>query len=122
MSIAKNIICLPTPHPITLKPLEVLKKGLTKLSQKTKTKQDELTAKLSRSKTILSADEQWLDHDGNLIDEQHVLDILESASDYDRGVEWLDGNGKAIVKKLRKWAGDLVKIVGNKRKHMNLSL
>jgi len=70
----------------------------------------------------LSADEQWLDHDSNLIDEQHVLDILESASDYDRGVEWLDGNGKAIVKKLREWAGDLVKIVGNKWKHMNLSL
>ena len=107
---------------MTLKPLEVLKKGLAKLSQKTKTKQDELTAKLSRSETILSADEQWLDHDGNLIDEQHVLDILESASDYDRGVEWLDGNGKAIVKKLREWAGDLVKIVGNKWKHMNLSL
>ena len=122
MSVGENIICLPIPHPMTLKPLEVLKKGLAKLSQKTKTKQDELTAKLSRSETILSADEQWLDHDGNLIDEQHVLDILESASDYNRGVEWLDGNGKAIVKKLRKWAGDLVKIVGNKRKHMNLSL
>ena len=107
---------------MTLKPLEILKKGLAKLSQKTKAKRDELKAKLSRSETISSADERWLDGDGNLVDEQRVLDTLESASDYDRGVERLDINGKAIVQKLREWAGDLAKIAGKKRKRMNLSM
>jgi hypothetical protein len=120
-SLRGNITCLlRTLSSMTLKPLEILKKGLAKLSQKTKTKRDELKAKLSRNDTISSADEQWLDHDGNLVDEQRVLDRLESASDYDRGIEWLDVNEKAIVTKLREWAADLAKIAGNKRKHMNL--
>ena len=75
--------------------------------------------KLSQQET-LSADEQWLDHEANTVDEQYVLDHLEAASNYERGLEQLDENGKVIVKKLREWAGDLTKVVGNKRKHMNI--
>jgi hypothetical protein len=51
-----------------------------------------------------------------MVDEQCILEILESASDYDRGLEQLDEKGKAIVKTLREWAGDLVKATRNKRK------
>jgi hypothetical protein len=53
-------------------------------------------------------DEQWLDNEANTVDEQQVLDTLESASDYEWGLECLDDGRKAIVKKLREWAGDLV--------------
>ena len=98
------------------KPLEVLKKGLAKFTETIKTRKKELSAKLARAETISSSDEHWLDNEGNTVDEQHVLDTLESASDYERGIERLDENGKAIVKKLREWAGDLAKVTGNKRK------
>jgi len=43
-------------------------------------------------------------HEANTVDEEH---ILEAASDYER----LD---KAVVKKLREWTGDLMKVAGNK--------
>ena len=98
------------------KPLEVLKKGFAKFTETIKTRKKELSAKLARAETISSSDEHWLDNEGNTVDEQCVLDTLESASDYERGIERLDENGKTIVKKLREWAGDLAKVTGNKWK------
>jgi hypothetical protein len=41
---------------------------------------------------------------------------LEAASDYKCRVEGLDEPGKAIVKKLREWAGNLAKVAGKKWK------
>jgi hypothetical protein len=103
------------------KPLDILKIGLAKFSKKTKDRKDKLNAKLSRRETISSVDEQWLDHEANTVDEQCVLDNLEAASDYERGLACLDENEKAIVKKLREWAGDLAKVAGNKRKRTNFA-
>jgi hypothetical protein len=60
-----------------------------------------------------------LDNEGNIINERCVLEQLESASDYKRGVTHLDDKGKAIVKKLKEWAGELPKITGKKRMHMD---
>jgi hypothetical protein len=68
------------------KPLDILKRGLTKFSEKIKACKDDLCAKLSRRETISSADEWWLDHKANTVDEQRVLDVLEAASDYERGL------------------------------------
>jgi hypothetical protein len=98
------------------KPLEVLKKGLARFKKTIKTRKNELNAKLARAETISSSDEHWLDNEANTVDEERVLDTLESASDYERGLGRLDQDGKAIVKKLREWAGDLAKVGGNKRK------
>jgi hypothetical protein len=39
---------------------------------------------------------------------------------YHRGVEQLDESSKAVVKKLREWAGDLARAIGNKQKCMNI--
>ena len=55
-----------------------------------------------------------MDYKANTVDEEHVLHDLETASDYKRGLERLDEDGKAIVKKLREWAGDLMKVAGGK--------
>ena len=65
------------------KPLNTLKKGLTKFSKQIKDCKDELNAKLSQQETISSVDECWLDHEANTIDEQCVLEKLEAASDYE---------------------------------------
>ena len=80
-------------------------------------RKDELNGKLAWKETISSSDEHWLDNKANIIDEQQILEALESASDYERGFEKLDDKGKAIVKKLRQWGGDLVKVTGKKQKH-----
>src|SRR5271168_3679200 len=102
---------------MTLKALDILKKGFSKFTKTIKACRDELNTKLARKETISSADEHWLDHEANTIDKQCVLETLESASDYDRGFDRLDEKGKAIVKTLREWAGDLAKAAGKKRKH-----
>ena len=57
-----------------------------------------------------------MDHEANTVDEQHVLDILEAASDYEKEVGRLDENSKGILKKLQDWAGDMNKPAGQKRK------
>ena len=100
---------------MTPKPLDVLKKGLSKITQGFKVRRDELNAKLARKESISSSDEYWLDHEENTVDEQRVIDTLKAASDYECGVKRLDGPGKAIVMKLRELAGDLAKVAGKKR-------
>jgi len=97
------------------KPLEVLRKGLARFQETIKTRKNELTAKLARAETISSSDKHWLDDEANTVDEERVLNTLESASDYERGLGHLGEDGKAIVKKLREWAGDF-KLAGNKWK------
>jgi len=61
------------------KPLEVLRKGLARFQETIKTRKNELTAKLARAETISSSDEHWLDDEANTVDEERVLDTLESA-------------------------------------------
>ncbi|TFK38962.1 hypothetical protein BDQ12DRAFT_722817 [Crucibulum laeve] len=102
---------------MALKHLNILKKDFNKLLENIKDRRDKLNAKLSQGESISSSGKEWLDHEGNTIDEQCILDALESASDYERGWERLDEAGKGIVKRLREWAGDLVKETGNRQKH-----
>jgi hypothetical protein len=105
-------------YTMALKPIDTLKKGLAKFSKQIKACKDELNAKLLRRETISLADEEWLDHEANTVDEQHVLDELEAASDYERGFERLSEDKKATVTKLKEWAEELVKVPGNKWKRM----
>jgi hypothetical protein len=60
-----NLIQFPELIPSTMaqKPLEILKKGLTKFSKKIKERKDALEAKLARKETISADDEHWLDHE-----------------------------------------------------------
>ena len=82
----------------------MLKKGLGKITQAFKVHRDELNAKLACKESITSSDKYWLDHEENSVDEQHVIDTLDAASDYEHGVKRLDEPGKAIVMKLRELA------------------
>jgi hypothetical protein len=77
------------------KSIDTLKKGLAKFLKQIKARKDEFNAKLLRRETISPADEEWLDHEANTVDEQHVLDELEAASDYERGFERLSEDKKA---------------------------
>ena len=99
--------------------LEVLQKGLKTLTDRIKIKKEALQAQVAECQSISSQDEQWLDHDANLVDEQRVLEILEDASDYERGFARLDEQQKGLVEKLHEAAGDLSKVVGKKRKRVS---
>jgi hypothetical protein len=57
----------------TQKPLNMLKKGLSRITQSLKVSKDGLNAKLAQKETISSLDEHWLDHEGNTIDEECVI-------------------------------------------------
>ena len=65
------------------------------------------------------ADKQWLDHEGNVVEEQVLLDKLEAASDYERAVGKLGDPEKALVQGLRELARDISKVIGKKRKGMS---
>ncbi len=111
--------CLKPLLHMPLNPLRILKKGFAEFLGKIKKRKDTLNTKLSRGEAISPSDEQWLDNEGNTIDKERILEVLESAPDYERAVAKLDNNGKAIVRKLREWAGADTKVAGNKRKRMH---
>jgi predicted RNase H-like nuclease (RuvC/YqgF family) len=99
-----------------LRPLEVLKKGLKTLQAQVKAKKEKLQAQLHQKRSISSLDEEWLDNEANLVDEEQVLEALEKASDYERGLERLDEAQKGVVRRLWELAGDLSKLIGKKQK------
>jgi hypothetical protein len=101
-----------------LQPLEVLKKGLKTLQAQVKAKKEKLQAQLHEKKSISSLDKKWLDNEANLVDEQQVLEVLEKASDYERGLGRLDEGQKGVVRRLWEVAGDLSKVIGKKWKSM----
>ena len=105
---------------MALKQLEVLQKGLQILKNRVKAKKEALQTQLAEKKSISSQDEQWLDHNANLVDEQQVLKVMENASDYEQGFVGLDDEQKGIVRKLLEAAGDLGRVVGKKRKCMSI--
>lgn len=101
---------------MTLKPLDVLKKGLKLLQHRFKARRETIQARIAEKKSISSEDEKWLDGEANLTDEHQVLDVLERASNYESGLGQLNEGQKGVVNKLREVAGDLTKIAGKKRK------
>ena len=51
------------------------------LKKQVQTRKANLEAKLQQKEKLTDVDEHWLDNDGNIVDKQHVLDMLEVASD-----------------------------------------
>jgi hypothetical protein len=98
------------------KPLDALRKGLKTLNDRVKIKKDAIQGRLAERKPISAEEEHWLDYDANLVDEQQVLEALESASDYERGFARLNDEQRGLVKKLHEAAGFLCKAAGKKRK------
>jgi hypothetical protein len=70
--------------------------------------------KLSCRETISSADGRWLDYKANTVNEECVLHDLKKASDYKRAFERLNKDRKAIIKRLKELAGELMKVAGSK--------
>ena len=74
----KNIF----PHH-ALKPVDILKKGLAKLTASVRAHKDTLKAKLVKREPISLSEELWLDNEANIVDEECVLEALELALEYE---------------------------------------
>jgi hypothetical protein len=85
--------------------LELLKKGLSTLQKQVKKRKDALLERLARKEKIPAADEAWLDDHANDVDERTLIDKLEKASDYERGLCRLDSKEKALVDHLKELGG-----------------
>lgn len=97
--------------------LQLLKRGYEKLKAKVKPRADSIQTKLKKRQSISSEDERWLDSEGNIVDEDRVMAILDGASDCDRAIGKLSEKDKTVAEKLKQLAGQ-VSAVGNKRKRM----
>ncbi|KAI6137272.1 hypothetical protein F5141DRAFT_1209598 [Pisolithus sp. B1] len=90
---------------IIMKPFSILKRGLTKLQEQIQSRKAKLIAELKAGQPISEVDEEWLDGDGNVVDEEQLVETLDNASDYDQGVERLNSQDKGIVQKLQRLGG-----------------
>jgi hypothetical protein len=84
-----------------------LKKGLSKLEKCIDGKRRNIAARIARKEKIMEEEEQWLDNEGNVVDETLVVEKMERASDYECALEGLDTKEKAIVERLKELAGDI---------------
>jgi predicted nucleic acid-binding Zn-ribbon protein len=92
----------------TAKPLNVLRKAFSKLKKSFEKRRKDLhhlLDRLARRAKLTDDDENWLDNDGNLVTEERVIDTLDAASDFERGVERLSDDEKAAFQRLRQAAG-----------------
>jgi hypothetical protein len=86
-------------------PLEALKQGYEKLKKQVGRRKKALEGRLANKERIPDDDGEWLDNEANLVDEQRVLEDLEAASDYERGVSRLDTKRKAAWARMKELAG-----------------
>lgn len=93
-------------------PLAVLKKGLSILKDTVKKRREGLVARLKKKETISDADTAWLDNDANQVDEDALIDKLDKASDYERGLSRLNSQERGIVAQLTELARETGETVG----------
>ena len=112
------------PSSVTMKQVDILKKGLKNLQDQISDRKWQLKADLKANWPISEADEEWLDNAGNLVDHELVVQELEMSSDYEAAYEALDLQHISIVQKLQKLAmsGEKSVVPSKKRKRMDLKV
>ena len=94
-----------------MNPIEILKKGLTRLQNQVQDWKTRLLAELRASRPISDTDQEQLDNNGNLVDEERVVDVLDCASDYEEGLRRLNSHDKYVVDKLQSLIGSTLGVV-----------
>ena len=71
-----------------------------------------------KNKQISDSDATWLDEEANTVDEQAVIDKLETASDYEHGIAKFSAKEQAAFERLKLFADESKKpSVKRKRAH-----
>lgn len=84
-----------------MKPLDLLIKGLTMLRHQVQERKAKLTTELKAGWSISDADEVWLDGEGNLVDEERVVEVLKNAHDYEQCIMQLSPLDEMIIQRLQ---------------------
>ena len=92
-----DVLFITRPH---MEPITTLKKGLKRLQDQSFTRKASLEAALRANQVISQADEEWLDHEGNLVNEERLVCELDNALDYESACENLTQQDKALVQRL----------------------
>ncbi|KAJ7794662.1 hypothetical protein B0H14DRAFT_2922691, partial [Mycena olivaceomarginata] len=82
--------------------LDAIKRGLTSFQGTQKSRKDALLARLARKEKISDEEEHWLDNDANNVDECALIQELETASDFERGMARLDSAKQKLLAKLKR--------------------
>ena len=82
-------------------PLDSLRQGLQGLRKQVEVRKSRIEVDLKAGKQVSESDEEWIDGAGNIVDEQRVVENLENASDYERGLERLNPKDRGIVERLQ---------------------
>ncbi|KAK0477074.1 hypothetical protein IW261DRAFT_1421279 [Armillaria novae-zelandiae] len=98
------------------KPLDVLKNGLAKLEEQVKAWKNDILDCLANKQPVCDDDEHWLDNEANLVEEVMILDLLDQASDYERGVKHLNSQQKSLVEKLKGLGSGIKNLVSSKKR------
>ena len=85
--------------------IDLLKKGLHILRNQVQERKSRIKSDQKAGTVFSESDEDWLDGEGNLVNEERVVQDLEEASDYERGLGRLDAEGRGIVQRLQVLGG-----------------
>jgi hypothetical protein len=100
--------------------IELLKKGFAALEKHVRKRKTALEDRLQREERLDAADNAWLDGPANMIDERRALDVLEDASDYERGLSGLSQGLQVAVQRMKDFAASkMVRLPGPKRKSVS---
>ena len=83
-------------------PIDYLWKGLKKLESQHQGRKEKLLAELKAKKTISEDDQEWLDGAANFVDEECIIEALESEADYESAMRTLSASNQVIFDKLMK--------------------
>ena len=97
-------------------PIDFLRKGLKKLEDQHRERKEKLLAELKAKRTISEDDQEWLDGAANLVDEERIIEALESEADYEGALHALSPRDQVVVEKLTKLASGGGGENGRKRK------
>ncbi|KAK0484423.1 hypothetical protein IW261DRAFT_1416382 [Armillaria novae-zelandiae] len=96
--------------------LDVLKNGLAKLKEQVKAWKNDILDCLAKKQPVCDDDEHWLDNEANLVEEITILNLLDQASDYERGMKRLNSQQKSLVEKLKGLGSGIKNLVSSKKR------
>ncbi|TFK21349.1 hypothetical protein FA15DRAFT_707319 [Coprinopsis marcescibilis] len=99
--------------------LSMLQKGLKALRKHVESHRNTILNKIKHKAVVPSEDEAWLDHEGNMVDKEWMLDLLERAKTPDGVFNELNDADKMLAEELRKLGEPGATVAGNWRKRGN---
>jgi hypothetical protein len=93
--------------------------GLQIIQSQVQDRKLRLMTDMRAGKELTESEEEWLDHAGNLVDEERIVELLKNASDYQKAFECLNKEDKGVVERLQALGSKGKAVISKKRRRMN---